>query len=78
MPGYFTLSMQLSKPGTVILFDNVVRDGEVANAESQDGRVVGVRKLMDMLSTDPRVDSTALQTVGLKGYDGFAFALVNG
>lgn len=78
MPGYFELSMQLSREGTLIVFDNVVRDGEVANAASEDASVVGVRRLMDMLSKDPRVDSTALQTVGVKGYDGFAFALVSG
>jgi predicted O-methyltransferase YrrM len=76
MPGYFSLSMRLSKPGTLLVFDNVVRDGEVADPDTQDGRVVGVRKLFDMLSKEPRVDATALQTVGAKGYDGFAFALV--
>ncbi len=77
MPGYFELSMELVNPGALMVFDNVIRDGEVANKGSTDPSVIGVRKLMDMLSTDPRVDSTALQTVGVKGYDGFAFALVN-
>ncbi len=78
MPGYFELSMKLVNPGAMLVFDNVIRDGEVANPESVDPSVVGVRKLMEMLSRDSRVDSTALQTVGVKGYDGFAFALVNG
>lgn len=78
MPGYFELSMKLVNPGAMLVFDNVIRDGEVANSASTDPSVVGVQKLMKMLSTDSRVDATALQTVGVKGYDGFAFALVNG
>ena len=78
MPEYFSLSMELSRPGTLMMFDNVVREGEVANAQSEDPSVIGVRRLVEMLSTDSRVDATAIQTVGIKGYDGFAFALVNG
>lgn len=78
MPGYFELSMKLANPGAMLVFDNVIRDGEVANAASTDPSVIGVRKLFELLSTDSRIDATALQTVGVKGYDGFAFALVNG
>ncbi len=78
MPGYFELSMQLARAGALMVFDNVIRDGEVANERSADESVLGVRRLMEMLSTDPRIDAAALQTVGVKGYDGFAFALVNG
>lgn len=77
MPGYFQRSIQLARTGTLMVFDNVVRDGEVANDVSEDPSVIGVRKLMQMLGTDPRIDASALQTVGTKGYDGFAFAIVS-
>jgi predicted O-methyltransferase YrrM len=66
----------LSRPGTVIVVDNVVRDGEVADAASADPSVQGVRRMNALIAAEPRVSATALQTVGSKGYDGFAFVLV--
>lgn len=75
-PEYLKHSLELSREGTLIVADNVVRDGEVANAESDDPKVQGVRRFTDMLAEDPRVTATAIQTVGCKGYDGFAMALV--
>lgn len=75
-PQYLTASLALSRPGTVIIADNVVRDGEVANPESEDPRVQAVRTFTEQLAAEPRVRSTVIQTVGSKGYDGFAFAVV--
>jgi len=76
MPDYFTWALRLSRPGTVIVADNVVRDGEVADATSADPSVQGVRRMNELIAAEPRVSATALQTVGSKGYDGFAFVLV--
>jgi predicted O-methyltransferase YrrM len=78
IPDYFKWSLQLSHPGTIIVVDNVVREGAVIDAESEDASVKGVRKLNDMLAAEPRVSATVLQTVGSKGYDGFALILVTG
>jgi predicted O-methyltransferase YrrM len=75
-PQYLELVLQLSRPGTVLLGDNVIRDGEVANPASTDDRVQGVRRFLQMLGANPRISATALQTVGSKGYDGFAMAVV--
>jgi predicted O-methyltransferase YrrM len=75
-PGYLEHSIRLSRPGTVIILDNVVRDGQVTDASSSDRSVHGSRAAFDFFHDHPRLDSTALQTVGLKGYDGFAIALV--
>lgn len=75
-PDYLKLSLKLSHPGTVIVGDNVVRNGEVANSNSTDPKVQGVRKFCELLSTEPRLSSTAIQTVGSKGYDGFTIAIV--
>ena len=75
-PDYFTLAMRLVRPGSVIVADNVVRDGAVADAGSLDPSVRGVRSLLDRMAAEPRVDATVIQTVGDKGYDGFAFAVV--
>ena len=75
-PAYLEWALRFSRPGTVIVGDNVIRDGAVKDAESKDPRVLGVRRFLKMLAEDPRVDATALQTVGMKGYDGFAFGLV--
>jgi len=74
--GYLEGALRLSRPGTVIVVDNVVRDGEVVDAESGDARVQGVRRLFARMAGDARLDATALQTVGSKGYDGFALAVV--
>jgi predicted O-methyltransferase YrrM len=73
---YFTLSMELSRPGTVIVADNVVRDGAVTDPTSSDERVQGVRKFLDLVAADERVEGTVIQTVGSKGYDGFALLRV--
>jgi predicted O-methyltransferase YrrM len=73
---YFEWSVKLSRPGTVIIADNVVRDGRVVDAASDDGSVQGVRRFNEMLGKDKRVTATAIQTVGSKGYDGLALAIV--
>jgi predicted O-methyltransferase YrrM len=73
---YLDHALALSRPGTLIVADNVVRDGAVADPRSHDPSVLGVRAFFDRLGADPRVLSTAIQTVGVKGYDGFAIALV--
>ena len=75
-PQYLTASLALSRSGTVIIADNVVRDGEVANPEAGDPRVQAVRRYLELLADEPRVESTVLQTVGSKGYDGFAISVV--
>jgi predicted O-methyltransferase YrrM len=75
-PGYLDWAVKLSRPGTVIILDNVVRDGRVTDASSADRNVQGSRAAFDFFHNHPRLESTALQTVGLKGYDGFALALV--
>jgi len=77
-PDYFAWALKLSRRGTVIVVDNVVRAGAVADAHSSDAAVLGVRRLNQMMANEPRVSATALQTVGSKGYDGFAVALVVG
>ena len=74
---YFEWSVRLSRPGTAIVVDNVIRDGEVADPKSADPRVQGIRRLNEMIAAEPRVSATTLQTVGSKGYDGFTLALVN-
>lgn len=73
---YFDRAVRLSRKGSVIVVDNVVRGGRVANAETGDASVEGVRRLMEMLSNDDRVTASALQTVGRKGYDGLLMAVV--
>ena len=76
-PAYFSWALRLTRSGSVIVVDNVVRGGAVADAKSRDPDVHGVRKFFDMLAAEPRVSATALQTVGMKGWDGLAIALVN-
>ena len=73
---YFDWGIRLSRPGSVIIVDNVVRKGGVIDAASEDVNVKGVRRFNDRLETDTRVSATMVQTVGAKGYDGFAMALV--
>jgi predicted O-methyltransferase YrrM len=75
-PKYLELTLQLSRAGTVIVADNVVREGEVTNASSTDERVQGVREFLAMAAASDRIDGTAVQTVGSKGYDGFALFVV--
>jgi predicted O-methyltransferase YrrM len=75
-PEYFRWALKLSRRGSLIIVDNVVRDGEIANAASADPSVQAMRELNEMLAAEPRVSATAIQTVGSKGYDGFTVALV--
>jgi predicted O-methyltransferase YrrM len=75
-PDYFQWALKLSRPGTLIVVDNVVREGAVVKAHSSDPNVQGVRRLMEIMAAEPRVSATALQTVGGKGYDGLVLALV--
>jgi len=75
-PEYFSWALRLTHVGSVIVVDNVVRDGAVADATSGDASVQGVRRLMEQIAAEPRVSATALQTVGTKGYDGLLVALV--
>lgn len=75
-PTYFELSLKLSRKGTVIFADNVVRDGAVADAATKDEAVRGVQRLKEIVEKDKRVSATAIQTVGSKGYDGFALMMV--
>jgi predicted O-methyltransferase YrrM len=73
---YFDWALQLTRPGSIIVVDNVVREGDVIDAESDSPTVQGVRRFLERLAAEPRVSATAIQTVGGKGYDGFAIALV--
>jgi predicted O-methyltransferase YrrM len=75
-PEYFTWALRLSRIGTLIIVDNVIRDGAVIDASSTDPNVQGVRRLYAMLAAESRVSATAIQTVGSKGYDGFSIAIV--
>ena len=76
IPEYFDWALRLSHPGSLILVDNVVRKGAVADPASEDPNVQGVRRFNERVAKEPRVSATTLQTVGVKGYDGIAFALV--
>jgi predicted O-methyltransferase YrrM len=76
IPAYFAWSLDHTRRGGVIIVDNVVREGEVIQAESEDPSVRGVRTFMEMVRNERRVTATAVQTVGSKGYDGFAIAMV--
>ena len=75
-PEYLQWSMKLSRPGTLIVADNVVRDGKVIDPDHPDSNIQGVRRFTDMVSAEPRLSATVLQTVGGKGYDGFIIAVV--
>jgi predicted O-methyltransferase YrrM len=75
-PEYFEWALELSRRGSLIVIDNVVRDGTVLEEASRDPGVLGVRRLMERMAREPRVSTTAIQTVGAKGWDGLALALV--
>jgi predicted O-methyltransferase YrrM len=75
-PDYLDWALRLGRPGTVIVCDNVVRSGRVTDPASTEGDVTGTRAMFDRMSEDPRLDATALQTVGAKGWDGLAIAVV--
>ena len=77
IPEYFRWALKLARVGSLIIVDNVVRDGEVIDAASKDASVQGVRRFNELLATETRVSATEIQTVGIKGYDGFAIAVVN-
>lgn len=75
-PEYFEHALRLSAPGALIITDNVVRNGELANPQTAEASVQGMRRFHDLLAAQPRVSATTIQTVGAKGYDGFTLALL--
>ena len=75
-PDYLAWSLKLSRRGTVIVADNVIRDGKVIDPKSDDPRVQGMRRFNEQLAAERRVSATEIQTVGSKGYDGFALAVI--
>jgi predicted O-methyltransferase YrrM len=75
-PAYVNWSMQLTRPGSIIVVDNVVRGGTIADDDNDDPDVQGARALFDLIEQEPKLDATALQTVGVKGYDGLVIAIV--
>jgi predicted O-methyltransferase YrrM len=75
-PAYFERALKLSREGSLIVADNVVRYGALIDMESKDANVKGVRSFLEMVSREKRVSATVIQTVGIKGHDGFALALV--
>ena len=76
-PHYLAWALKLSRPGTVIVADNVVRGGAVLDAASRDANVQGIRAFFDMMAAEPRLSATAVQTVGVKSWDGFSVAIVD-
>src|SRR3984885_9419051 len=76
IPHYVEWSLKLSHRGTLIIVDNVIRDGALIDAKNEDPNVKGARRLHEMLASEPRLSATTIQTVGSKGYDGFTLALV--
>ncbi|MFI1917620.1 O-methyltransferase [Nocardia sp. NPDC020380] len=75
---YVQWALKLTRPGSVIIVDNVVRNGGIAQADSSDAAVRASRDVIELLAAEPRLEATVLQTVGSKGWDGFAYALVLG
>ncbi|MBK4727953.1 O-methyltransferase [Erwinia sp. MYb375] len=75
-PAYLEWAIQYSRSGTLIIGDNVVRNGRVADGDTSDWNIQGVRDFLSQMGHDPRLDATAIQTVGAKGWDGFSLALV--
>ncbi|GIV62814.1 MAG: O-methyltransferase [Bellilinea sp.] len=75
-PAYFDWSLKLSRPGTLIVADNIIRKGRIIEPHSGDANVQGMRRFLERVAAEPRVSTAALQTVGSKGYDGFALILV--
>jgi predicted O-methyltransferase YrrM len=76
IPTYLDWSLKLARPGTLIVIDNVVREGAIVDSSTTDPAVQGARAMFEMLAAEPRLSSTAIQTVGSKGHDGFALAVV--
>ena len=77
-PEYFGRALELSRPGTLIVADNVVRGGRVVDPGNDNPYVVGARRFLELVGAEPRVTATTIQTVGSKGYDGFTLAVVTG
>lgn len=75
-PNYLEWSLQLARPGTVIVVDNVVRNGSIANPHSTDSNVIGAQQFFDLAAKTSRLSATTIQTVGSKGYDGFCLGIV--
>jgi len=75
---YVQWALKLARKGTVIIVDNVIRDGAVLEADSADANIVGTRRMFEIVGKEPKLTATAIQTVGGKGYDGFVIAVVNG
>lgn len=76
-PDYFRACLGLSRPGSFMVFDNVVREGKIIDSATRDPAVRAMRQLYDAIAAEPRVEATSLQTVGAKGYDGFCMVLVS-
>ena len=77
-PNYLDWAIRLSHPGTIIITDNVIREGGILKADDPDPTIQGTRRFFEKLGSDPRLEATALQTVGCKKHDGFAVAIVQG
>lgn len=77
-PEYLSWAFRLTRPGSTIIVDNVVRDGSVLDESGTDAAVIGTRMMLQTMGSDPRLSATAIQTVGVKGYDGLAIAVVRG
>lgn len=75
-PAYVKWAIELAEPGACLIVDNVVREGAILS-EQEDEDIKGIREMFEMLSNEPRIDSTAIQTVGSKGYDGLLIAVIN-
>jgi predicted O-methyltransferase YrrM len=75
-PAYFSAAIDLAHSGSLIVVDNVVRQGKLIDLESEDPDAVGMRRLIEQMGADSRISPAVIQTVGVKGWDGFAFALV--
>ena len=75
-PDYFDASLPLSRVGRLIIADNVVRKGAIIDRQSTDANINGMRRFFEQLRNERRISATAIQTVGIKGYDGFAIGLV--
>lgn len=75
-PLYLEWSLKLARPGTVIVADNMVREGKIVREDCHEAQVEGVRRFTELTAAEPRLSATVLQTVGVKGYDGFALAVV--
>ncbi|QIG50900.1 O-methyltransferase [Nordella sp. HKS 07] len=76
IPDYFAWALKLTRPGSLIVVDNVIRGGRVIDAQTRDQNIRGVRRFNEMLKKEKRVSATTIQTVGVKGYDGFTLAVV--